>query len=717
MQDNLSGIDLAKTSVRLAGPGNTTILSTKGTDGSRQIFLTFDSLKTDGTADGVYRIEVTPVDFAGNTGFSAIEFTYATQVPEINTLTPADNANVNRVQEIRAVLIDNSGKGIDFDQSKITLKNADSVIIPGVLKNDDGLTLTLEVVLPTNGTADGGYTVELHLVNKLGTTVDYTRRFTYDSQPPIITAKSRPPADNTISKNLIEVEFEVTDALPLRSESVPPVEEGRGERAGSGVDFAASTVQLLGPNNATITGKKTDDGVSKLSFKSDVLPTVGTYTLSVTLVDLAGNSGIPQKFKYDYRIDPPRVVSISPSNKAKVNRLTRVTAKLEDFSGSGINFSSTGSTIELRDPKSLVVDGDVQNNGVDELSLTVKIPLLTDGSEDGVYTVTVQPVDKLGTSGLTRQFTITYDTLKPVIQAVTHIDFTANVSSVSALLTRVEATLSDNGTGIDFDQSSIQLLRAREGEAPAEPVAGTPDNDNNAKSWWQLASPLSRSGDADGLYSIRVKAVDKAGNIEDKTFALRYDTQVPSAHSIRASQIDGTTADVLTSTLINSPINQITIEFLDGEGSGIDLSKTTVRLVGPNGSAIGTNQRDDGANTVFLSFNPLHDDGSDDGLYRIQITPTDLAGNTFTSPVEFRFFYGTRKPEIVSTVPAEFSFATQLTSVSATLQDRSGEGIDTDGSTIRLQGPNGAEIAGRQLAPPQGAGTSQSTLTWELNTP
>ncbi len=706
LQDNLSGVDLTKTSVRLVGPGNVAVPSEKLTNGSRQITLSFNSLKTDGTADGVYRIEVTSVDLAGNTGsLSAIEFTYATQVPEISTLTPADNANVNRVQQVQAVLIDRGGKGIDFDLSKITLKNAAGAVISGGLKNDGKLTLTLEVVLPTNGTADGVYTTELHLVDKLGTDVDYTRRFTYDSQPPVITAQSRPPADNTLPKNLIEVEFEVTDTLPS-----PP------GRSGSGVDFAASTVQLVGPNNATINGKKTDDGLNKITFKSDVLPSVGTYTLSVTLADFAGNSGLPQKFKYDYRIDPPRVVSISPSNKAKVNRLNRIVAKLEDFSGSGINFSSTGSTVELRDSKNLVVDGDVQNNGVDEISLTVKIPLLTDGSEDGVYTVTVQPVDNLGTIGPTRQFTITYDTLKPVIQAVSHIDFTANVSNVSALLTRVEATLSDNGTGIDFDQSSIQLLRATEGEAPDEPVAGTPDNDNNAKIWWQLASSLSRSGDADGLYSIRVKAVDKAGNIEDKTFALRYDTQVPTARSIRASQVDGTTVDILTSTLITSPINQIAIEFFDGEGSGIDLSNTTVRLVGPSGSQIGANQKDDGANTVFLSFNALRADGSDDGLYRLQVTPTDRAGNTFTSPVEFRFFYGTRKPEIVSTAPAEFSFATQLTSVSVMVKDHSGEGIDTDKSTIRLQRPDGAEIAGRQLVP-QSAVANQSTLTWELNTP
>ena len=47
--------------------------------------------KTDGSADGVYRLEITPVDLAGNVGgLSTVEFVYATQGPEIEMLTPTD---------------------------------------------------------------------------------------------------------------------------------------------------------------------------------------------------------------------------------------------------------------------------------------------------------------------------------------------------------------------------------------------------------------------------------------------------------------------------------------------------------------------------------------------------------------------------------------------------------------------------------------------------
>ncbi|MCH8290105.1 Ig-like domain repeat protein [Candidatus Poribacteria bacterium] len=718
LSDNPAGVDFANTAVRLVDAGNNAIPSTISNDGNQEIFLFFHPLKTDGSADGKYRIEITPVDLAGNVGgLSAVEFIYATQVPDIATLIPTNGEIVNRVSQIQATLIDNSGEGIDFDQSTITLKNADGTEILGVLRNDQQLLLTLEVALPTNGTADGVYTVELHLVDKLGVETDYIRQFTYDSQPPIITEESRPPEENRLTQNRVEVEFEVTDD-PSGPNSEATVFKG------GGVDFAATTVQLLSPDGTPVNGEQIDDGEKTITYTSAALPSVGTYSLIVTLVDRAGNQGIPQQFTYEILIDPPRVASIDPPNKARVNQLEQIIVKLEDGSGAGLDFSLNGSSIELRDSNNLIVEGVVTDNGVDEMTLTIKIPLLTDGGDDGVYTVIVQPVDRLGTTGLSRQFTITYDTQKPLIQSVTHVDLTANVSNVSDLITRVEAVMADSGVGIDFDQSSVELWKLMEGNglAARSTVPGSLNHDNATKVWWQLETPLSRSGEDDGLYSIEVKALDKAGNIEEESFALRYDTQAPTVGVIQATATDGTTIDISTGTspsLIEVPIHQLRLVFADASGlnpettgSGINLLNTTVRLIRPDGTSVGANQQDNGVETVFLSFNPLRADGADDGRYTIQVTPTDLAGNTFTSPLEFQFFYGTQKPEVVDTIPAEFAFTPQLTSVSAQLLDGSGEGIDFEQSTIRLQAPDGVLIDGRQRGD-----EANSTITWELNQP
>ena len=324
-----------------------------------------------------------------------------------------------------------------------------------------------------------------------------------------------------------------------------------------------------------------------------------------------------------------------------------------------------------------------------------------------MYTLVVTLVDRAGNRSIPQPFI--YDAEEPTIEAVSHIDPTATVSNVGEFLTRVEATVSDAGTGIDFDRSLIQLLNAA-----GEVIPGSPYHDNESTIGWVLETPLTREGNFDGLYSLRVSAVDKAGYVEEKTFAIRYDTQVPTIHNALVTNNDGTPIELFAAEaqLITSPINRIAVRFSDGAGSGMDVLRTTVSLIGPEGMSVGTNQSDNGVDIVYLSFNPLRADGSDDGLYRVQVTPTDLAGNTLTSPIEFQFFYGTREPEVVSTTPAEFASVTQFTEVSAILQDYSGGGIDFNRAAILLKAPDQSPIPGYQTVD-----EAQSSITWQLSQP
>ncbi|MDE0041640.1 MAG: hypothetical protein OXT74_06370, partial [Candidatus Poribacteria bacterium] len=384
---------------------------------------------------------------------------------------------------------------------------------------------------------------------------------------------------------------------------------------------------------------------------------------------------------------------------------------LEDQSGTGIDFSAAGSTIELRSPDGVVVGGVVANDGADTMTLNLMDPLLTDGSDDGIYTINVQPVDRLGVSGEVRQFTITYDTQSPRVQSVSHIDMTANLSHVKDSVRRVETEFNETGSGIDYENSSVQLWRHREDGPVLFP--GTADNDGSLM-WWQLDTPLALGGTDDGLYSVEIKAIDNAGNVEERVFRFLYDSQVPVVSSIQATAVAGTTLGLdaagSASTVVDAPIHQIHVVFSDGSGSGVDVVQTTVQLIHPNGDVVAATQQNDGIGTASLRFNSLRDDGTDDGRYVIRVTPMDLAGNTFTSPVEFRFIYATRKPEIVSTTPSEFASVNQLDLVSAVLLDPSGEGIDFDRSTIGLQNSEGNLMDGRQRVDVEG-----SVITWELD--
>ena len=680
--DNLSGVDFDSTVTQLLAPDNNPIPTSISNDGERRITLSFDPLKIDGSDDGVHRLEITPVDLAGNVGgVSMVEFVYVTQGPEIEMMTPVDGSIVNRVPEINVLIRDNSGEGIDFEKSMITLSDASGTGVQGILGDDEERTLTLRVGLPTDGTADGVYTVNLNLVDNLGVDVGYTRQFMYDSVPPTIVTESRPPRENIINDNRIVVDFEVADMSPVPG-------------AASGVDFGSTTIQLHDANGDPIAGETRDDGVKLITFTSAELTSVGVYTLTVMVADHAGNVSVPQQFTYADEIKPPRVVSLSPPTKSRVNRLTEISSVLDDQSGAGIDFSPAGSTIELRSPNDVVVGGNVVNNGVDTLTLKLIDPLLADGSDDGVYTISVQPVDLRGVRGEIRQFTITYDTQKPRVQSVSHIDMTSNVSNINDSVRRIEAELIETGSGIDFERSHVQLRRHTEGERVLVP--GTLDYDNGLVLWWQLNSPLALDGEDDGVYSVEVKAVDNAGNVEEKEYSFLYDTQAPIISSVQASVVARDALELETGNIPNDYRIMVELEVTDAPemqeiGSGVDFDATTIQLQDSDGEPIAGEKRDDGVKLITFTSSEL----TSVGVYTVIVVVADRVGNVGV-PQRFIYRDQVKPPRVASITPATKSRVNRLTEISSVLDDQSGAGIDFSpaGSTIELRSPNDVVVGG-----------------------
>lgn len=683
--DNLSGVDFNSTLIQLVDPSSNLIPTNIRNDGEKRITLSFDAFETDGSADGVYRLEITPADLAGNVGgLSTVEFVFATLAPEIEMLTPSDESVVNRVPEIRALIHDHSGEGINLKQSMISLSGPNGADVHGVRGDDEERTLTLRLGLPTDGTADGTYTVNLNLVDNLGIEAAYSQHFTYDSVPPKIVTESLPPRENIIDDDRIIVEFEVTDA-------------SLGLEAGSGVDFDATSVQLQDSNGELIAGEMKDDGVSVITFTSAELASVGVYTLTIVVADRAGNLSVPQKFAYrDVIHPPPRVVSFSPPAKSRLNRLTEISAVIEDRSGRGIDFSSTGSTVELHSPDGVVVGGIVTNNGVDTLTFNIIDPLLNDGSEDGVYTIVVQPIDRLGISGEVRQVTITYDTQSPRVQSVSHIDMTANVSRVKDSVRRIEAELTEAESGIDVESSYIQLWRHTESDRVLVP--GTLDYDDASLLWWQLNSPLARSGEDDGEYTVAVVAFDNAGNVEENEYRLLYDTQAPVIGSIQVYVVAGDALELDTDLAPSN--NRIIIEFevtdespALGAESGVDFDATTIQLQDSNGELIAGDKKDDGEKKITFTSVEL----TSVGVYTVTITAADYAGNVNVGvPQRFTYRDEIKPPRVVSFSPPAKSRLNSLTEITAVIEDQSGTGIDFSptGSTVELRSPDDMVVEG-----------------------
>ncbi len=700
--ENGSGIDFSATTIGMVRfesnlivvpiPVQGTLTPDEDND-TLQFRLTQPLERHNGSQDGIYRIRVRLTDKASNSQTENFEFAYDTQVPAIVSTTPAQNETVSALSQVSVVL--NTVSGIDVSATGVRVLRTDGSEVNTEVRNNgrDTVFLTLTEVLAIDGSEDGEYTIEITPVdgaNNAGATV--LRQFFVASRMPEIRLNT--PTETRIN-TLTTIDVQLFDYI------------------GPGLDFSESkSTVTVSRNGASVEAKPViaDEQNARLVWTVDRPlsrdgSADGRYTVNVQYTDLIGEA-FTADFILTFDSQPPTIIVASRPQAANPLTTERIEVELEvtdDFEGvQGSGFDAAASTFELFDANNARIGGAQTDDGISQFAFRSEALL-----EEGMYTLVVTLVDRAGNPSIPQRFI--YDAEEPTIQAVSHIELTQTVSNVNEFLTRVEATVSDAGTGIDFRRSTIQLLNASGGVVP-----GSPYHDDDMTIGWELETPLTREGNFDGLYSLHVRAVDKAGYVKEETFALRYDTQAPTIHTPLVTQSDGERIELLgvETQLITSPINQITVGFSDGAGSGMDVLRTTVNLVGPEGTLVGANQTDNGVDTVFLSFNSLRADGSDDGSYRVRVTPTDLAGNTLTNPVEFQFFYGTRKPEVISTTPAEFTAVAQLTEVSATFQDYSGEGIDFDRATIFLKAPDQSAIPGHQTVE-----EAQSSITWELNQP
>ena len=675
--------------------------------------LMLDRLLDSSDENGVYTINVSGADKAGNIVRDEVTFTFDNIAPTITSITTdageltSNASTTTKFTFVDVILADNIDSTVNFSASTIRLNSLEGTAVAGNQRQvgENGIRWTPGFSLATDGSDDGGYTITVQSRDRAGNEIEIDVPFIYDTQAPKLVSLT---SDAGIQLN------PSVGATTFLNGSLSVVAATFSDESGD-IDFSKTAIEMVRfaraggvqvPVQGTLTPDEDDDTLEfrltqPLERRNGGQD--GGYRIQITLTDKAGNTET-RTIELVYDTQAPAIVSTIPAANPLTTERIEVELEVTDAFGGvqGSGFDVSALTFELFDANGAMIDGAQTNDGAGRFAFRSRVL-----PEGGMYTLVVTLVDRAGNRSI--PLPLIYDAEEPTIEAVSHIDPTATLSNVSEFLTRLEATVSDVGTGIDFDRSLIQLLNAA-----GEVVPGTPYHDDEATIGWELATPLTREGNFDGLYSLRVSAVDKAGYVEERTFALRYDTQVPIIQTALVTQNDGTPVELsgVEAQLITSPINRITVGFSDGEGSGMDVLRTIVSLIGPEGAPVGTNQSDNGVDTVYLSFNPLRADGSDDGFYRVQVTPTDLAGNTLTSPVEFQFFYGTRKPEVISTTPAEFASVTHLTEVSAILQDHSGEGIDFDRATILLKSPDQSPIPGHQTME-----EAQSLITWELNQP
>jgi hypothetical protein len=664
------GVNFSAVTVRLVSPTNVEVPVTVRSQASPlALLVSYAQLSENGT----YTLTLDGLnDLAGNVGKKrTVTFTHDAVAPQLISLTGVNTGatltRLNTSPETFVAKVSDAVSGVDLTKTTLRLVNASGAAISADLENDgvDTVTLRLTTRLSPTGTDDGNYTLNAEVVDKAGNTTSKSYALVYDTVAPAVTATT-PSSGSVVSAALSEGRVSLSDAT-------------------SGVDLQGTTIALLGPNGSplSVTARPVDASTVALSF--DPLKTDGSadgvYTIQIQARDLAGNVAGTVRREFVVKTGAPRIVSVTPSNRSFVRSVTQIVAEL--------NGASNGSKIEVTGPDNRALVGTASFIGTN-LTFLPQPVLATDGRDDGVYTVKVTPINAVGTTGEAGTFTFTLDSQSPEVQSVTQIDMTATESFAKGTVSRITATLSDALSGIDTSASSVGVLAA-DGSA----VAGSAATDGKTTVSWQFDVPWSPGGGQDGVYTVSVAALDRAGNRREKSFRLIYDTVAPAVL---------TTAPDANAT-VKTALDSVRVD-LDDITSGVNVDNSKVELVGPK-AVVNTTQRVEG-NGILLSFLPLRTNGTDDGTYHINVTAVDRAGNTTTRSVPF--YVITRGLRVVSTAPDANAIVNALHTVQATLEERSGVGLDIESSALSVLDASGQAVAGR-------VSRSGSVLTWTIGTP
>ncbi|HEX3907059.1 MAG TPA: Ig-like domain-containing protein [Mycobacteriales bacterium] len=562
------------------------------------------NVDTTGFVDGTFTFSVTAADAVGNTVTTTVTWTRDTTPPPAPTVT----APVSPSQDLTP---------------QFQLADAESgATLNCVLLAPDGTTVSngncpSDGILNTgalhDGSGDGTYTLQVTAVDEVGNvsstssasyTLDTVAPPVPDVTAPAATGHSRMPT------------FTVTDTEP-------------------GVTY---TCTVSGPTPATVADC---DGspVVDLSSAPD-----GTYTLSVTASDAAGNTSAAGSAGYLLdSIAPPAPTVTGPTSPAQGRTPTFTVTDPE----TNVTFSCTvtGPTPET------ISDCD----GTPMLDLT-------GAAQDGTYTLSVTATDTAGNTSPAHSASYTLDTTAPPAPSIVappspSFDTTPNFwisdtesdVTLSCVFTAPDGTLLVNGSCPDggtfaTTQDGLYTLTVTATDeagnatpttvewtldttAPAAPVVTVPpspgkttspsfgisDTDPSATLKCVLTSPGSRTvftgacpvsgsfstgGFGDGTYTLMVTATDPAGNVSATTTvhwvrdtmkpAAPVVTVVPSIGNSRSPGFTVTDADTTaTFSCTTSPSVPVTC----GATSTLDLTAAadgpytlTVTAIDPAGN-------------------------------------------------------------------------------------------------------------------------------------
>ena len=547
-------------SVMVSIDGGKPVAATKDADGQWHIDST-------ALADGDHTIVATVTDLAGNTATSSLTFTVDTtlSVPTIDLADASDSGSLNSDNITNDTTPAFTLGNIDADVTKV------QVLINGTaydaVKAEGKWTFTAPEL------ADGDYSISVQVTDDAGNTATSAAlAITVDTEVLPVNIV----LDKTSDTGESSTDNYTADTTPtFKFSNIPD-------------DVATITLTLSTGQHYTI------DLSKSTSFTLPDELQDGSYTATVTVTDVAGNSADSKiSFTIDTIVDKPTVelATVSDSGDSQTDGLTNETKPQFQISGvdtddvNTITIAIVSSDGSYKD--SWTLDSETYESGAWACPVAL---------DDGQYTITVTVEDMAGNQS-------TSDAARFEIDTVTHIDSIVLLDDTGSSTTDNQTNVNtpEFAIGVPDDVTHVSIMI--DGKA-----AGEASKQTDGK--WHFSTAVL----ADGAHTVSVTVTDEAGNTSNKDLNFTVDTtlsvptlQLSSDSDTGHSDSDNVTQDVRPTFVIGNIDSDVV-------SVSLTINGQTWPITVENGSATFTVPAD-----------------LPDGVWQAQLTVVDDAGNEKTT--------------------------------------------------------------------------------------
>lgn len=514
--------------------------------------------------DGKYEVTFSSTDLAGNTSTEELTFTIDTEKPVVELTGVTDGGFYQPKKEVFIKLSD------------LTLLLNDTILY--ITKDGEEYTervTFLEKLKQLLGEAshqfeaEGNYEIYVVAKDKLGNEEQSpTYSFTIDGTPPDLTISDI--VDNTIynAKKVVTVS----------------AEDHHLDKPNTKFTILKDGVEI-NPDSLKVEGEQ-----DKYEFASD-----GEYSIAIDAKDKAGNRK---------KQDP---ISFTIDQTKPVLNIKDVTSNEHYKPGKQIQFSIEDLTLNVTDQDLIVKkNGEPYSKEINFTGNAIKVTANHTFDEEGKYEITLKSTDKANFASEIGPIVFTIDGTKPTImikgpKVGTYVKGDPTLSTVTI-------DFMEN----NYNESKPIVTVKRNGKD----ITSEFENWNSWKNTAELTS-YSNTILEDGEYEIEVESTDKAGNEADKE-SLNF-------------TVDNIKPKISISGAANNSYNKGEKELVikvEEKNFSTNKVEITATKQAPNGEITSFNLGDWKNHDIHsLLSKVLKDEGSNDGIYTIEVTSIDAAGN------------------------------------------------------------------------------------------